>query len=71
MQKSEKEIDRLEKGWKERITVIRGDIKENKMGMKESEYEKWANRVDAIIHCASSVNWLLPYLDQRLPNGIF
>jgi len=43
------------------ITPIVGDIRKEKFGLSDIQYADLANKVDAVLHCASLVNLSYPY----------
>jgi thioester reductase-like protein len=47
--------------YESRIDVICGELGEPYAGLSAENYKKLARSVDAIYHCAASVNWIYPY----------
>lgn len=54
----------------ERVEEVEGELGQERMGMGEGVWSRMITEVDAIVHCAASVNWILPYSQQRLANGM-
>jgi amino acid adenylation domain-containing protein/thioester reductase-like protein len=42
-----------------RITVVRGDVGQARIGLAETDYDLLARKIDHIIHCAAKVNFVL------------
>ena len=53
----------------ERVEEIEGDLGIERFGLDERSWERIA-QVDAIVHCAASVNWALSYQEVRAANGM-
>lgn len=49
----------------DRINHVVGDISQPRMGMDEDQYERLAEGVDLIFHCAASVNYTYPYATAK------
>lgn len=63
-------VDVDEKEVEARVVEVGGELGNEKMGMGEEVWERMAREVDVIVHCAASVNWILPYSKQRVANGL-
>lgn len=55
-------------GFEERISVIPGDLAEDRFGLPPAAYEQLSQTTDQIIHCAAQVNWVYPYSSLRPSN---
>ena len=45
----------------DRIVPVAGDLTQPRMGLDNDEYQRLAEEVDLIFHCAASVNYAYPY----------
>ncbi len=45
----------------QRIVPVAGDLTQPRMGLDNDEYQRLAEEVDLIFHCAASVNYAYPY----------
>ena len=54
--------------FRKRVTILTGDISENKLGMTDTHYHKVASSVTHIIHSAASVDFQLPLEEARRIN---
>lgn len=52
----------------ERVSLYIGDISETKLGLKSSDYDELAMKVDVIYHSASAVNFIKPYESMKKDN---
>jgi len=53
-----------------RLIALPGNIEKPLFGLDKSTYEKLANTIDSIYHCAGEINWLLPYQQLKAVNVI-
>ena len=44
-----------------RIVPVTGDLTQPRLGLEKDEYQKLAEQIDLIFHCAASVNYVYPY----------
>jgi len=51
-----------------RLRVIEGDLSRPQMGIDPESYAALCNEVDAVYHCAATVNWVNPYAALRRVN---
>lgn len=51
-----------------RVRALRGDVTEPFLGLPPDRYEKFAQQVEAIYHCAAEVNWVRNYQQLRRIN---
>lgn len=51
-----------------RVTAIDGDLSRPRFGLSEADFDELGGRLQAIYHCAASVNWALPYEALRATN---
>jgi myxalamid-type nonribosomal peptide synthetase MxaA len=54
--------------WNTRLHVVDGDVTLPRLGMKDADYERLAQDVDAIFHGAAHVNFIYPYEALRATN---
>lgn len=52
-----------------RVVPVVGDISRPRMGLDNKEYQKFAEEIDLIFHCAASVNYSYPY-EVAKPNTV-
>eukprot|EP00026_Physarum_polycephalum_P001098 Phypoly_transcript_01099.p1 GENE.Phypoly_transcript_01099~~Phypoly_transcript_01099.p1 ORF type:complete len:1206 (+),score=157.70 Phypoly_transcript_01099:60-3677(+) len=52
----------------ERVEEISGDLEAENFGLDEDAWDRLAQRADAIVHCAASVNWAHSYQELRAAN---
>ncbi|MFI2213769.1 thioester reductase domain-containing protein [Streptomyces sp. NPDC020141] len=52
----------------DRLTVVVGDLAEERLGLDEERYDALARTVDAVYHAGASVHWLKPYRALRDAN---
>ncbi len=52
----------------ERLCAVEGELTEPRFGLEQRAYDELADAVDAVIHCAASVNLLAPYAVMRRSN---
>jgi thioester reductase-like protein len=53
-----------------RLRAVEGELTEPRFGLEQRVYDELADGVDAVIHCAASVNLLAPYAALRRPNVV-
>lgn len=63
---SENRLDIQE--WKQRVTVLEGDLCKPYLGLDNSVYDHLASSIDWVYHCAADVNWGLDYISLRHSN---
>jgi amino acid adenylation domain-containing protein/thioester reductase-like protein len=51
-----------------RVEVVAGDLGRPRLGLSQQEWSRLAGRMDAIYHCAASVNFIAPYEQLRQAN---
>ena len=44
-----------------RIVHVEGDLAQPRLGLEDEEYQRLADEIDMIFHCAASVNYVYPY----------
>ena len=44
-----------------RIVHVEGDLAQPRLGLDDEEYQRLADEIDMIFHCAASVNYVYPY----------
>lgn len=54
--------------WNNRLHIVEGDVTLPRLGMKDSDYETLARKIDAILHGAAHVNFIYPYEALRATN---
>jgi myxalamid-type nonribosomal peptide synthetase MxaA len=54
--------------WENRLHVVDGDVTLPRLGMKDIDYERLSQVVDAIFHGAAHVNFIYPYEALRATN---
>ncbi len=54
----------------DRVSVISGDLGEEKFGISSSLYDELAKKATAIFHCGAVVNHVLPYTFHKGANVI-
>ncbi|EEB05845.1 aminoadipate-semialdehyde dehydrogenase [Schizosaccharomyces japonicus yFS275] len=59
-----------EDAWKDKITVVTGDLAKPQWGMDDATWKHVAETVDTIIHNGALVHWVYPYTKLRGPNVI-
>src|SRR5262249_5628243 len=52
----------------QRVRVVRGDMTEPRLGLEARSYERLADAVDQVIHCAASTRFDLSLADARREN---
>ncbi|GAA3851416.1 hypothetical protein GCM10022227_05860 [Streptomyces sedi] len=52
----------------ERLTVVVGDLAEERLGLDEERFDALARTVDVVYHAGASVHWLKPYQALRDAN---
>jgi thioester reductase-like protein len=57
-----------DKTFDRRVRLVEGDLLQTKLGLEASSFQALALEVDAICHCAATVNWALPYHALRPAN---
>jgi thioester reductase-like protein len=50
------------------LRAVEGELTEARFGLEQRAYDELAERVDAVIHCAATVNLLAPYATMRRSN---
>ena len=51
-----------------RVTVIPGELRENRLGMSFDNYEFVSEKADTIYHCGAMVDWMKPYQSLKAAN---
>lgn len=59
-----------DESWSAKIEVVLGDLSKPKFGWDETEYKKFADLVDVIVHNGALVHWVYPYSKLRDANVI-
>ncbi len=49
----------------DRIVPVTGDLTQPLLGLENSEYQRLAEKIDLIFHCAASVNYAYPYATAK------
>lgn len=55
-------------GWRDRVKVIKGDLKQKRLGLTEAVFLELAREIDVIYHNGAEVNHLYPYQALRKAN---
>nr|VFK47647.1 MAG: amino acid adenylation domain-containing protein/thioester reductase domain-containing protein [Candidatus Kentron sp. TC] len=62
------EHDQAMDGWRQRIKVVRGDLKQERLGVTEELFRELTEKVDVIYHNGAEVNHMYPYRELRKAN---
>jgi thioester reductase-like protein len=57
-----------EDGWPQRLRAVPGDLARPLFGLPRDDWDRLAERVDAVYHCGAWVNLVLPYASLRPAN---
>jgi len=50
-----------DEAWRERLSVLRGDVEKPRLGLSAADYALVADEVDLVLHVAAAVNWVKPF----------
>nr|VFK07402.1 MAG: amino acid adenylation domain-containing protein/thioester reductase domain-containing protein [Candidatus Kentron sp. LPFa]VFK24237.1 MAG: amino acid adenylation domain-containing protein/thioester reductase domain-containing protein [Candidatus Kentron sp. LPFa] len=62
------EHDQAMDGWRQRIKVARGDLKQERLGLTEKRFQELIDKIDVIYHNGAEVNHVYPYQELRKAN---
>jgi thioester reductase-like protein len=68
IQKNLENYDIWQSGFGDRIVPILGDLASPRLGISESQFDQLAHDIDAIYHCAASLNFVFPYSALKAMN---
>ena len=54
----------------DRLKILPGDLRSPQFGLDAEQWQKLQASLDAIVHCAAHVNWVLPYSGLRAANAL-
>ncbi|CCG84356.1 protein of unknown function [Taphrina deformans PYCC 5710] len=57
-----------QEAWASRLSVVCGDLAEERLGLSQSAWTELAGKVDCVIHNGALVHWVFPYSQLRGPN---
>lgn len=51
-----------------RVSIVCGDLGQERMGLASTEYDTLAGTIDTVFHCGAVVDWMKPYLSLKSIN---
>ncbi|HDN25914.1 MAG TPA: PfaB family protein, partial [Thioploca sp.] len=58
----------LNEDFHSRIVPVLGDLSEPLLGLSSEQFQRMANQIDTIYHCAAWLNWVAPYSQLKTIN---
>nr|VFK41660.1 MAG: amino acid adenylation domain-containing protein/thioester reductase domain-containing protein [Candidatus Kentron sp. TC] len=62
------EHDQAMDGWRQRVKVVKGDLKQARLGLTEELFQELTDKIDVIYHNGAEVNHVYPYRELRKAN---
>nr|VFJ86437.1 MAG: amino acid adenylation domain-containing protein/thioester reductase domain-containing protein [Candidatus Kentron sp. LFY] len=62
------EHDQAIDGWQQRVKVVTGDLKQQRLGLTEETFREFSDKIDVIYHNGTEVNHMYPYHELRKAN---